>query len=85
MSKSSYECPGTTVVCVSRMLIYNFSPVMAKPLINGITLAIVLTKQKINNKKVEPRKSITFCEPSFPQEKQKSRDKWILEQPVYIM
>lgn len=33
---------------------------MVKPLINGITLATVLTEQKINEKKVELRKSITF-------------------------
>lgn len=65
MSKSSYECPGTTVVCVSRMPIYTFRPMMVKPLINGITLAIVLMEQKINEKKVEFRKTITFLRTHF--------------------
>lgn len=46
---------------------------MVKPLVHGITLAIVLTEQKINENKVELRKSITFLRIQFSLREEKNQ------------
>lgn len=52
---------------------------MVKPLINGITLTIVLTEQIEKRRRLNSGSQLPFWESSFSQEKKKSRDKWILE------